>query len=72
MDLGSLLIIIGSIVLLIGIISGLGKSADAHVKGGGIVLIGPLPIVFGSEWKIVVVLMAMAILIMLLWFALLR
>ena len=27
------------------------------VKGGGVVLIGPIPIVFGSNWKIAVFLM---------------
>lgn len=31
------------------------------VKGGGVVLIGPIPIVFGSNWKIAVILMIIAI-----------
>ncbi len=33
------------------------------VKGGGVVLIGPIPIVFGSSWKIAVILMVLAIII---------
>ena len=33
------------------------------VKGGGVVLIGPIPIVFGSNWKIVIVLMIVAIIL---------
>ncbi len=33
------------------------------IKGGGVVLIGPIPIVFGSSWKIAVVLMILAIII---------
>lgn len=38
------------------------------VKGGGVVLIGPIPIVFGSNWKIAVVLMILAIIIILVAF----
>jgi uncharacterized protein (TIGR00304 family) len=35
-------------------------------QGGGVVLIGPIPIVFGSNWKITLVLMICAITLMLL------
>jgi len=38
------------------------------VKGGGVVLIGPIPIVFGSNWKIVIVLMIVAIILILVTF----
>lgn len=34
------------------------------IKGGGVVLIGPIPIVFGSNWKIALLLMIIAFLIM--------
>jgi len=33
------------------------------VKGGGVVLIGPIPIVFGTSWKIAVLLMIVAIIL---------
>ncbi|HEC80865.1 MAG TPA: DUF131 domain-containing protein [Thermoplasmatales archaeon] len=33
------------------------------VKGGGVILIGPIPIVFSSNWKIAVVLMIVAMLL---------
>ena len=33
------------------------------LKGGGVVLIGPIPIVFGSNWKIAVFLMVLAIIL---------
>lgn len=33
------------------------------IKGGGVVLIGPIPIVFGSNWKIAIVLMIVAIIL---------
>jgi len=32
-------------------------------KGGGVVLVGPIPIVFGSSWKVALILMVLAILI---------
>jgi uncharacterized protein (TIGR00304 family) len=38
-------------------------SKKTSVKGGGIILIGPIPIVFGSNWKITVLLMILAIII---------
>ena len=42
------------------------------VKGGGVVLIGPIPIVFGSNWKIALLLMIVAIIIILISFFLLK
>ena len=36
-------------------------------KGGGVILIGPIPIVFGSNWRIVVFLMIIAILLIILF-----
>jgi len=38
------------------------------VKGGGVVLIGPIPIIFGSNWKIAIVLMKIAIIVILVAF----
>lgn len=40
----------------------------SSVKGGGVVLIGPIPIVFGSSWKIAIVLMILAIILILVSF----
>jgi len=46
------------------------EQKETKIKGGGIVLIGPIPIVFGSTWKIVVFLMALALvlILVLVWF----
>jgi len=33
------------------------------IKGGGVILIGPIPIVFGTSWKIAVLLMIAAIIL---------
>lgn len=38
------------------------------VKGGGVVLIGPIPIIIGSNWKIAIVLMIVAIIVILVAF----
>jgi len=35
------------------------------IKGGGVILIGPIPIVFGSNWKIALVLIIIAIILIL-------
>ncbi|RLF25962.1 MAG: hypothetical protein DRN01_05850, partial [Thermoplasmata archaeon] len=34
-------------------------------EGGGVILIGPIPIVFGSNWKIAIALMFIAIIFIL-------
>ncbi len=39
---------------------------DEKVKGGGVVLIGPLPIVFGTDKRFAIIAMVLAIVIMLL------
>lgn len=41
---------------------------NTSVKGGGVVLIGPIPIVFGSNWKIAIVLMIIAIILIIVAF----
>jgi len=41
------------------------------VKGGGVVLIGPIPIVFGTSWKIAVLLMIVAIILIITMYVLL-
>jgi uncharacterized protein (TIGR00304 family) len=41
-------------------------SKKTSVKGGGVVLIGPIPIVFGSNWKIAILLMLLVIILIIL------
>jgi len=38
------------------------------IKGGGVVLIGPIPIVFGSNWKIAAILMILSVCIIIIGF----
>ncbi len=42
------------------------------IKGGGIVLIGPIPIIFGSNWKIIIVLIIIAIILILISYFVLK
>ena len=44
----------------------------ASVKGGGVVLIGPIPIVFGSNWKISFVMLIIAIILVIVLFFVFR
>ncbi|KYK29167.1 hypothetical protein AYK20_00450 [Thermoplasmatales archaeon SG8-52-1] len=39
------------------------KIKNNKVKGGGIVIIGPVPIFFGTSWKITIILLILAIVI---------
>ena len=44
----------------------------SSVKGGGVIFIGPIPIVFGSNWRIAVLLMVSAFALMIAMFFLLN
>jgi uncharacterized protein (TIGR00304 family) len=48
------------------------EGEKAVVKGGAVVMIGPIPIVVGSDWRISLLLMLTAIGLMLLWFIMMR
>lgn len=43
------LIVVGVLLLVAGGLLGALTDADADVRGGGVVMIGPIPIVFGSD-----------------------
>ena len=40
---------------------------DTHhkksIKGGGVILVGPIPIVFGSSWKIAILMMILSVIL---------
>jgi len=64
-NLGFLLIIVGIIIILVALaLAGLShRGQRSDVKGGGIILIGPFPIIFGSDVKTVKILIYLVILI---------
>ena len=44
------------------------SKTKTSVKGGGVVLIGPIPIIFGSNWKIALVMIILAIILIIITF----
>ena len=72
--LGFLLVFIGILVILAGIVSmayqtwktgGEGvEKPEAGVKGGGVIMIGPMPIIFGSDVAALKLVLILAIVLM--------
>jgi len=64
MTVGISLIFIGIIILIVGVIL-LALSEKGEIKGGFVGFIGPIPIGFGTDKGIMVLLLVIAIIIML-------
>ena len=82
--LGIILVIIGSLFISLEIIMNIlrekeekpeekedkQKKTKSKVRGGGVVLIGPIPIIFGSDKKFLLIAVILAIVLMLISFIL--
>jgi uncharacterized protein (TIGR00304 family) len=66
---GLLLIIAGFGVVMVSLVSR-ESGTEAEVKGGGVIMIGPIPIIFGSDAKWASVAIALAIVLILVYFLL--
>ncbi len=68
--LGLLLVCIGFLVILAGVFSmayqawKTGAEEKPEVRGGGIIMIGPIPIIFGTDAATLKILMLLAIVLM--------
>nr|AAU83151.1 hypothetical protein GZ26G2_21 [uncultured archaeon GZfos26G2] len=68
--LGLLLVFIGFLVILAGVFSmayqawKTGAEEKPEVRGGGIIMIGPIPIIFGTDVAALKILMILAIVLM--------
>ncbi|MBN2110818.1 MAG: DUF131 domain-containing protein [Methanosarcinaceae archaeon] len=77
-SVGLLLLILGSLLVISGSIASIFRNRadrdvpDTPVKGGGIIMVGPIPIVFGSDNKSVQTLLILAIVLMVLYFVVFR
>jgi uncharacterized protein (TIGR00304 family) len=65
-EIGIIIFISGIILIFIGIIlSSLGGAdrGETKVEGGGVVLIGPVPIIFGTnaKWAVIALILAIAL-----------
>ncbi|KXS41530.1 MAG: hypothetical protein AWU59_2055 [Methanolobus sp. T82-4] len=75
---GLLLIMLGFLLLISGSLGSMFKNSGeqekhgADVKGGGIIMIGPIPIVFGSDKSSVKTLLILAIVLMVMYFIVFR
>ena len=64
--IGIALIILGFIILIIGTLLNAEKGG---VKGGGVILIGPIPIGFGTDRASMIIVLVLAIILMLIAYA---
>ncbi len=65
---GIALILVGFLLVFLGtIVAASGGKGD--VEGGGVIMIGPIPIVFGTGEGAVTLAMVLAIIMMVLWLA---
>ena len=66
-SIGIIIIFLGIFLVMIGIISEITKSdSKVEAKGAGIVMIGPIPIIFGTDAGSVKTVMALAIVLIIL------
>lgn len=67
---GIALVLVGILLIVLGSLLHAGSDRDTDVETGGIILIGPIPIIFGNNKKLIGVAVAGAVLLAL--YALLR
>ena len=77
--LGFALVVVGVLVVIAAVLIGSRGGKDGGVKSAGVIMIGPIPIIFGNDKKMLksvmilaIVLMAVAIVAMLIYYFVLR
>jgi len=68
-SIGSTLVFVGFAIVIIAIILLFlknAKSEKGRVKGGGVVIIGPIPIIFGTDKESVKIILVLSIILMIL------
>jgi len=62
---GVLLVLVGFGVMIVAMLSQ-GRKGGAEVKGGGVIMIGPVPIIFGSDmrWASVAIILAIILIVL--------
>ncbi|WP_297476738.1 DUF131 domain-containing protein [Thermococcus sp.] len=65
---GMALILVGFLLVFIGTLVA-ASSGSGDVEGGGVIMIGPIPIVFGTNRNAATLAMVLAIILMGLWLA---
>ena len=67
MTAGLLLVVAGFAVVAVSLLGG-ARETGASAKGGGVVMIGPIPIIFGSDARWASVAIVLAIILILVYF----
>ncbi len=70
-NLGMMIIFLGFVLIILGM-AGMSFGQPGGFEGGGIILIGPIPIIFGTSAGAVIILVILAIILMLFAFLLPR
>ena len=64
---GVLLVIAGfTVVVLAILVSGKSQPSETRVKGGGVIMVGPIPIIFGSDakWASIAIILALLLVVL--------
>ncbi|MCX8199403.1 MAG: DUF131 domain-containing protein [Sulfolobales archaeon] len=61
------LMIVGFLIMIIGMIT---KETEHRVEGGGVIILGPIPIVFSSSQRVAKIILVLAIILTLMALAL--
>lgn len=70
---GVILVFIGIMLVFVGALAGmLGAGKNVKTEAGGVVLIGPVPIIFGTSWRAALVVSILAIIMIVLALVLMR
>ncbi len=69
--IGFLVVLVGVfIIMAAGIYYAYRQASQSKAEVGGVVMIGPIPIVFGTSWKMAIIAMALAVVLMVIALAL--
>lgn len=71
--LGMFIIFVGAVILMLGVVRSVYQTreagnAEGEVKAGGVILIGPIPIVVGTDKTMVLVSIAGAVLLLIAYY----
>ena len=63
---GIFIILFGFLILIIGTAIGMRENSESRIRGGGVIMLGPIPIIFGSDGESAKTAIILAIILMVL------
>lgn len=71
--IGFIIVLIGVVIIMSGVIlSTFNQSQDGKIETGGVILIGPIPIIFGNSKPLIFISIAGALILMIVYFLISR